>query len=266
MAWGSLWVPAQELTGCFPCLLHSGFQVAQEDDLINLFFISPCSKVQISPISGTHSRTDALMVHCISCQVLSQESCSWGTWGCGKLTSKLFLLLFVMQLTWCRKQAWGPWKCAQQSPSGTDWGFYFLGKAEILHVNAKQVLVHLFGLQNHHFPFSSASQATYNVKQNQSSFNFSTFPNFSIFLYSSFSFPLFSLISFSLYPNQQHLFVPCSFSNPTSLPFLSVILFFPWLVHVSKPHQHSTSSELQRHNLHFSWELSCFSFLAFQLI
>lgn len=256
MTWGSLWVPGQEHAGCFLCLLHSGFQVAQEDDFIHFFFISLCSRVQISPISGIHSRTDALMVHYISCQVLSQESCSWGTWGCGKFTSKLFLLLFVMQLTWCRKQAWGPWKCAQQSPSGRDWGFYFLEKAEILHVYANQALVHLFDLQNHHLPFSSASQATYNVKHDQSNFNFSIFPMFY----------LYSLISFSLYPNQQHLFVPCNFSNPTSLPFLSVILFFPWLVRVSKPHQHNTSSELQRYNLHFSWELSCFSFLASQLI
>lgn len=124
---------------------------------------------------------------------------------------------------------------AQQSPRGMDWVFYFLGKAEILHVYENQVLGHLFGLQNHHWPCSSATQGTYNVKQNQCDFHSSLFPRFS----------LFSPVSFSLFPNQQHLFVPRSFSNPTLLPLSSVILFFPWLFHVSKPHKHSTSSELR---------------------
>lgn len=118
-------MPGQEHAGCFPCLLNSGFQVAQEDYFIHFFFIPLCSKVQISPISGIHSRTDSLMVHYISCQVLSQESCSWGTWGCRKLTSKLFLLLLVTQLTWCRKHAWGPWKWLHSRIQG-GWIGYFI--------------------------------------------------------------------------------------------------------------------------------------------
>lgn len=65
MTWGSQWVPGQEHAACFLCLLNSAFHVAQDDDFTHLFFISLCSKVQISPISGTHSRTDALMVHCV---------------------------------------------------------------------------------------------------------------------------------------------------------------------------------------------------------
>lgn len=123
----------------------------------------------------------------------------------------------------------------QQSPSGMDWVFYFLGKAEVLHVYENQVLVHLFGLQHRLWPFSSATQGTYNVKQNRCDFHFSLFPRFS----------LFCPVSLSLYPNQQHLLVPRSFSNPTLLLLSSVILFFPWLFHVSKPHKHNTSSELR---------------------
>lgn len=159
-----------------------------------------------------------------------------GDLGMWKTHIKALLTALCHAAHLVQKTRLGPMEVvAQQSPSGVDWVFYFLGKAEVLHVSENQVLVHLFGLQHHLWPFSSATQGTYNVKQNRCDFHFSLFPRFS----------LFSPVSFSLYPNQQHLLVPRSFSNPTLLLLSSVILFFPWLFHVSKPHKHNTSSELR---------------------